>query len=118
MLNTKVWEKACGLARTVVEGVRVDDVDGSIVVSKVREGKDNFGYNALTHEYGDLVKMGVIVPTKVERIALQNAANPGSFSGSSTPAQRWGSTVNVAPSWAWMARLLKSKSILRMVYPP
>jgi chaperonin GroEL len=35
----------------------------------------NFGYNALTHEYGDLVKMGVIVPTKVERIALQNAAS-------------------------------------------
>jgi len=36
---------------------------------------DNFGYNALTHEYGDLVKMGVIVPTKVERVALQNAAS-------------------------------------------
>ncbi len=33
MLNTKVWEQACGLARTVVEGVRVDDADGSIVVS-------------------------------------------------------------------------------------
>lgn len=33
MLNTKVWERACGLARTVVEGVRVDDTDGSIVVS-------------------------------------------------------------------------------------
>jgi len=55
-------------------------VDGSIVAQKVKESKDiNFGYNALTHEYGDLVKMGVIVPTKVERIALQNAASIASL---------------------------------------
>ncbi|MGE0479265.1 MAG: chaperonin GroEL [Phycisphaerae bacterium] len=50
-------------------------LDGSIVCQKVAEGKGNFGYNALTEEYGDLVKMGVIVPLKVERIALQNAAS-------------------------------------------
>ena len=51
-------------------------LDGSIVMSKVEETNDNaFGYNALTHEYGDLIKMGVIVPTKVERVALQNAAS-------------------------------------------
>ncbi|MCC6361104.1 MAG: chaperonin GroEL [Phycisphaerales bacterium] len=50
-------------------------VDGSIVCQKVMENKGNFGYNALTEEYGDLVKMGVIVPFKVERIALQNAAS-------------------------------------------
>ena len=51
-------------------------VDGSIIAQKVKESKEtNFGYNALTHEYGDLLKMGVIVPTKVERIALQNAAS-------------------------------------------
>jgi chaperonin GroEL len=50
--------------------------DGSVVAQKVKESKDtNFGYNALTHEYGDLMKMGVIVPTKVERTALQNAAS-------------------------------------------
>jgi chaperonin GroEL len=50
--------------------------DGAVVAQKVKESKDvNFGYNALTHEYGDLVKMGVIVPTKVERTALQNAAS-------------------------------------------
>ncbi|WP_428936982.1 chaperonin GroEL [Fontivita pretiosa] len=55
-------------------------VDGSIVAQKVKESKElNFGYNALTHEYGDLVKMGVIVPTKVERIALQNAASIASL---------------------------------------
>ena len=50
-------------------------LDGSIVCQKVTEGKGNFGYNALTEEYGDLVKMGVIVPLKVERVALQNAAS-------------------------------------------
>ncbi len=51
-------------------------LDGSIVAMKVEESKDiNFGYNALTNEYTDLVKAGVIVPTKVERIALQNAAS-------------------------------------------
>src|SRR5205814_1116962 len=50
--------------------------DGSVVAQKVKESKEvNFGYNALTHEYGDLMKMGVIVPTKVERTALQNAAS-------------------------------------------
>src|SRR5262245_38015121 len=50
-------------------------LDGSIVVQKVFEGKGNFGYNALTEEYGDMIKMGIIVPLKVERIALQNAAS-------------------------------------------
>ncbi len=50
-------------------------IDGSIVCQKVLEGKGNFGWNAVTEEYGDLVKMGVIVPLKVERIALQNAAS-------------------------------------------
>src|SRR5207249_7348649 len=54
--------------------------DGSVVAQKVKESKDNnFGYNALTHEYGDLMKMGVIVPTKVERTALQNAASIASL---------------------------------------
>jgi chaperonin GroEL len=51
-------------------------LDGSLIASKAEESKDpNFGYNALTHEWGDLLKMGVIVPTKVERVALQNAAS-------------------------------------------
>ena len=45
------------------------------MAQKVMESKEqNFGYNALTHEYGDMIKMGVIVPTKVERTALSNAA--------------------------------------------
>ena len=49
--------------------------DGSIVAAKVREGKDAFGFNALTDEYEDLVESGVIDPTKVVRSALQNAAS-------------------------------------------
>jgi len=51
-------------------------LDGSIVAQKVFESKDaNFGYNALTGDYGDMIQMGVLVPTKVERVALQNAAS-------------------------------------------
>ncbi|MGH7242760.1 MAG: chaperonin GroEL [Phycisphaerales bacterium] len=51
-------------------------LDGSVIASKVEESNEvNFGYNALTHEYGDMMKFGVIVPTKVERVALQNAAS-------------------------------------------
>jgi chaperonin GroEL len=50
--------------------------EGSIVVAKVRESKDrNYGYNAQTDTYEDLVKAGVIDPTKVTRTALQNAAS-------------------------------------------
>ncbi|MDH4347774.1 MAG: chaperonin GroEL [Gemmatimonadota bacterium] len=50
--------------------------EGSIVVAKVRESKDkNFGFNAATEQYEDLVKAGVIDPTKVTRTALQNAAS-------------------------------------------
>ncbi len=51
-------------------------VEGSIVLAKVKESKEkNFGYNAATDEYEDLVKSGVIDPTKVTRTALQNAAS-------------------------------------------
>jgi chaperonin GroEL len=50
-------------------------VEGSIVVDKVKNGKGAFGYNARTDEYGDLLAMGVIDPTKVVRYALQNAAS-------------------------------------------
>jgi chaperonin GroEL len=50
-------------------------LEGSIVVQKVKEGKGNFGFNARTEVYEDLVKAGVIDPTKVTRTALQNAAS-------------------------------------------
>ncbi|MEJ2187184.1 MAG: TCP-1/cpn60 chaperonin family protein, partial [Gemmatimonadota bacterium] len=53
--------------------------EGSIVVARVREGKGNFGYNAQTDKYEDLVEAGVIDPTKVTRTALQNAASIASL---------------------------------------
>ena len=53
--------------------------EGSIVVQKVREGKDDFGYNARTDKYENLYKAGVIDPTKVTRLALENAASIASL---------------------------------------
>ncbi|MBN2872358.1 MAG: chaperonin GroEL, partial [Halothiobacillaceae bacterium] len=47
----------------------------SVVVQGVREGKGNYGYNAANGEYGDMVDMGILDPTKVTRTALQNAAS-------------------------------------------
>jgi chaperonin GroEL len=54
-------------------------VDGAIVVDKVKSGKGAFGFNAQTEEYEDLMKAGVIDPTKVVRSALQNAASVASL---------------------------------------
>ena len=53
--------------------------DAAVVVGKVRDGKGNFGYNAATDKYEDLVEAGVIDPTKVSRFALQNAASVASL---------------------------------------
>jgi chaperonin GroEL len=47
----------------------------SVVLNKVAEGKGNYGWNAATHQYGDMVEMGILDPTKVTRTALQNAAS-------------------------------------------
>jgi chaperonin GroEL len=49
--------------------------EGSVIVNKVKEGKDDYGFNAATEEYENLVKSGVIDPTKVARTALENAAS-------------------------------------------
>ena len=55
-------------------------LDGSIVAQKVMDSKEkNFGYDAMRKEYGDMLKAGVIVPTKVERVALQNGASIASL---------------------------------------
>jgi chaperonin GroEL len=54
-------------------------VEGSIVVFKVKEGKKDFGYNARTETYENLLKAGVIDPTKVTRVALENAASIASM---------------------------------------
>ena len=50
-------------------------LEGSVILAKVEEGKDSFGYNAASSEYGDMLKMGILDPTKVTRSALQNAAS-------------------------------------------
>ena len=54
-------------------------LEGSIVINKVREGKDDYGYNAATDTYGNLLSQGVIDPVKVVRTALQNAASVSSL---------------------------------------
>ncbi len=58
--------------RMIVENA---GIEGSIVVQKVKEGKEDFGYNAYTNKYENLFESGVIDPTKVARIALENAAS-------------------------------------------
>jgi chaperonin GroEL len=49
--------------------------DASVVLNAVAKGKGNYGYNAATGEYGDMIEMGILDPTKVTRYALQNAAS-------------------------------------------
>jgi len=58
--------------RTIVENA---GLEGSVVVAKVAEGKGNFGYNAKTDEYVDMLAAGIIDPKKVTRVALENAAS-------------------------------------------
>ena len=58
--------------RTIVENA---GLEGSVVVAKVTEGKGNYGYNAKTDEYVDMLKAGIIDPKKVTRVALENAAS-------------------------------------------
>jgi chaperonin GroEL len=62
--------------RTIVEN---SGREGSVVAQKIRDEKGNFGYNAQTDKFGDLVEEGVIDPTKVTRLALENAASIASL---------------------------------------
>ena len=67
------------LARAIEEPLRQivanAGEDAAVVLNRVREGKGTFGYNAATGEYGDMIEMGILDPTKVTRLALQNAAS-------------------------------------------
>src|SRR6202043_267378 len=67
------------LARAIEEPLRqiVENAgeDAAVVLNRVREGKGTFGYNAQTGEYGDMIELGILDPTKVTRLALQNAAS-------------------------------------------
>jgi chaperonin GroEL len=62
--------------RQIVENA---GIEGSVVINKVKEGKDDYGFNAQTEEYQNLIASGVIDPTKVTRIALENAASVASM---------------------------------------
>jgi chaperonin GroEL len=53
--------------------------EASVVLNEVRKGTGNFGYNAATGQYGDMVEMGILDPAKVTRYALQNAASVASL---------------------------------------
>ena len=69
-----------GIARRAMEEplrqiVANAGAEASVVLHKVADGTGNFGYNAATDEYGDLVAMGILDPTKVARIALQHASS-------------------------------------------
>jgi chaperonin GroEL len=67
------------LARAIEEPLRQivanAGEDAAVVLNRVREGKGTFGYNAATSEYGDMLEMGILDPTKVTRLALLNAAS-------------------------------------------
>ncbi len=67
------------LARAIEEPLRQivanAGEDAAVVLNRVREGKGTFGYNAATGDYGDMIDMGILDPTKVTRLALQNAAS-------------------------------------------
>jgi chaperonin GroEL len=67
------------LARSIEEPLRqiVDNAgeDAAVILNKVRDGKGTYGYNAATGQFGDLIEQGILDPTKVTRLALQNAAS-------------------------------------------
>jgi chaperonin GroEL len=67
------------LARSIEEPLRqiVDNAgeDAAVILNKVKEGKGTYGYNAASGDFGDLIEQGILDPTKVTRLALQNAAS-------------------------------------------
>jgi chaperonin GroEL len=81
-LETLNEDQAVGvriLSRSIEEPLRqiVDNAgeDAAVILNRVKEGKGSFGYNAATGEFGDLIDQGILDPTKVTRLALQNAAS-------------------------------------------
>jgi chaperonin GroEL len=81
-LETKNEDQAVGvkiLSRAIEEPLRqiVENAgeDAAVILNRVKEGKGSFGYNAATGEFGDLIDQGILDPTKVTRLALQNAAS-------------------------------------------
>jgi chaperonin GroEL len=75
--GVKIIQKA--LEEPLKQIVNNAGLEGSVVLQKVKEGKDDFGFNAQTEKYENLIKAGVIDPTKVTRTALENAASVSSL---------------------------------------
>jgi chaperonin GroEL len=75
--GVKIIQKA--LEEPLRQIVNNAGIEGSVVLQKVKEGKDDFGFNAATETYENLIKSGVIDPTKVARTALENAASVASL---------------------------------------
>ena len=75
--GVKIVQKA--LEEPLKQIVNNAGLEGSVVLQKVKEGKDDFGFNAQTEKYENLIKAGVIDPTKVTRTALENAASVSSL---------------------------------------
>jgi chaperonin GroEL len=75
--GVKIVQKA--LEEPLKQIVNNAGLEGSVVLQKVKEGKDDFGFNAQTEKYENLIKAGVIDPTKVTRTALENAASVASL---------------------------------------
>ncbi|MBM3413272.1 MAG: chaperonin GroEL, partial [Bacteroidetes bacterium] len=78
----QIEDEQTGMAivrRALEEPVRIltanAGIDGSIVVQRIKDGKGDFGFNARTETYENMFKAGVIDPTKVSRVALENAAS-------------------------------------------
>jgi chaperonin GroEL len=81
-VETKNEDQAVGvriLARAIEEPLRqiVENAgeDAAVILNKVKDGKGSYGYNAATGEFGDMIEQGILDPTKVTRLALQNAAS-------------------------------------------
>ncbi|QQS34851.1 MAG: chaperonin GroEL [Ignavibacteriales bacterium] len=75
--GVKIIQKA--LEEPLRQIVNNAGIDGSVVLAKVKEGKDDYGFNAASEHYENLIKAGVIDPTKVTRTALENAASVSSL---------------------------------------
>lgn len=73
--NTGIHIVACAIEEPLRQISANAGVEGSVIIQKIREGKGDFGYNARTNEYVNMFEAGVIDPTKVSRVALENAAS-------------------------------------------
>lgn len=76
-IGVKIIQKA--LEEPLRQIVNNAGIEGSVVLQKVKEGKDDYGFNAASETYENLIKAGVIDPTKVTRTALENAASVASL---------------------------------------